>query len=108
MSIISNEFGKFAYFLHLDENGNYIKNTNAKELNSYDKKIIYFNTPPESGEDCCVKHLKHSVSFDKFPWISYLKLNADLSNAGFNTKDQAWHHWVHYGIKRREKLFLYK
>jgi len=99
MSTISNEFGKFAYFLHLDETGNYIKNTNAKELNSYDKKIIYFNSPSEPGEDCCVKHLKHSVSFDKFPWISYLKLNHDLSNAGCETKEQAWHHWIHYGIK---------
>jgi len=49
-------------------------------------------------------HNDLDITFDKFPWKTYCKLNPEL---GFNkTRESAWHHWYYYG-KKEERSFSY-
>jgi hypothetical protein len=44
-----------------------------------------------------------NITFEKFPWKTYYKLNPEL---GCKTKESAWHHWYYYG-KKEERSFSY-
>jgi hypothetical protein len=100
------EFGIFEYFLHLDKDNNYVKNTNIHEIDEHENTIIIFRTPTKSKDKSLLKILNYKVSFDEFPWIPYLKLNNDLIERGLKTKEDAWFHWKHFGIKE-ERSYSY-
>ena len=36
---------------------------------------------------------------DSFDWQTYINNYEDLRNAGINTKQKAWMHWINHGIK---------
>jgi len=100
-----NNYGKFEYFLYLNENNNYIKNTNISDLIKYEKKsIIYFSISDEKKS--YFEELKYTLTFDEFPWSSYLFLNKDLIQSGINGKMNAWKHWKEFGIKE-ERTYSY-
>jgi len=44
-----------------------------------------------------------NVSYDDFPWKSYIILNKDLKKR-INTKENAWKHWLNHG-KKEERPF---
>jgi len=97
-------YGKLLYFIYLDNN-TFIKNQNISELKKYDetKCIFYFSNYKEKNGK--IKYyftfLDYNISFIDFPWISYIKLNGDLTNYGLITKQDAWSHWINYGIKEK-------
>ena len=39
------------------------------------------------------------ADFDEFDWEMYIELNSDLKNFGVVTKEVAYNHWKHHGIK---------
>ena len=40
-----------------------------------------------------------SQSINSFDWNVYLELNRDLKEAGINTREDAYFHWINHGIK---------
>jgi len=48
------------------------------------------------------------ITFDKFPWKTYYKLNYELISKDKcdNTKKNAWNHWITYG-KNEDRSFSY-
>jgi hypothetical protein len=100
-----NNYGKIEYFLQLNENNKYIKNENASDLMKYTKKsIIYFTFSSEKKG--YFEELNYNLTYDQFPWNSYLFLNRDLIQCGINKKEDAWYHWKEFGIKE-ERTYSY-
>jgi hypothetical protein len=106
----NNNYGSCIYFLYLDENNIYIKNTNIEELEKNDKKtnIIYFEIKEKINDTSLnyFKILDYNISYDNFPWSQYIYFNTDLKKCGVNTKEKAWHHWNICGIKE-ERTYTY-
>jgi len=38
------------------------------------------------------------MSYEVFDWENYINKYEDLRNAGINTKENAWNHWINHGI----------
>jgi hypothetical protein len=97
-------YGKFLYFYYFYEKNQYHICNDSEKLKNYDtnKCILYFGI-----EDNTIDHfqsLKYNVSYNDFPWKSYLHLNHDLTQ--FKTKTLAWNHWITHGIKE-ERTYTY-
>lgn len=101
-------YGNFLYFFYFDEQNQAHISNNYKELENHDVKkcVLYFGRP---GNQCMRKvdywkSLDYHVSYDNFPWLSYLHLNHDLME--LNTKKLLWNHWKSHGIKE-ERTYTY-
>lgn len=105
----------YGYFDWLD----YInKNSNTYSLNSTKKEDIYFEyIKQESKKNAPIyfeikknegshffKNNNLHISFEEFPWESYIIMNDDLKISGLNSKEIAWNHWTHHG-KKEERAF---
>ena len=44
---------------------------------------------------------------ESFDYLFYLDKYEDIKNSGFNTKEKAFVHWIHYGIKEGRKCNCY-
>ena len=82
--------------------------------NFYDKYDEYIKTKHEKGEPIYFRMNHHNkrfcifnnlqISYQDFPWESYILMNDDLRISGVSTKDEAWNHWIHCG-KKEERAF---
>jgi hypothetical protein len=79
----------------------YIKEEKTK------KNPIYFdilNVNNNTNHDCFFTFNDIKVTYDDFPWESYITINYDLKGKGIDTKEKAWNHWIHNG-KKEERAF---
>lgn len=103
MSKLLKQYGKIICIYDL-ENHKKIKKINSELLN--DKNYVICFKITKNYEDFSYNDL--NVSFEKFPWITYFKINRELisTNINNNSKTTAWNHWINYG-KKEERSFSY-
>lgn len=69
---------------------------------SHNHKLQHFNVKKENP--FIFNDL--NISYENFPWETYLEINDDLKDTGINTYLSAWNHWKKYG-KMEERAFSY-
>ena len=83
-----------------------VKNKNKKDNLINNKTYVLCFKIKKHYQDFLYNDL--NISFEKFPWKAYYKINRELisTNANNNTKLIAWNHWINYG-KKEERAFSY-
>ena len=105
----------YGYFNWID----YVnKKSKTSSLNLIEKKDIYYQYIKEESKKKSPIYFEINknkninfftlnnlnVSFQDFPWESYIIITNDLKISGFNNKENAWNHWTHHG-KKEERAF---
>jgi len=104
-------YGYFDWLDYINKNSN-LKLTKKEDIYSeYIKEESKKNTPiyfeikkKENNHNHFFKNNNLHISFEEFPWESYITMNDDLQKSGLNTKEIAWNHWTHHG-KKEERAF---
>lgn len=98
-------YGTFLYLYYFDEKNEPHICNDSHELKNHDVNqcVLYF------GKESMMKihhwqSLEYNVSYNHFPWRSYLLLNHDLTK--LETKPALWNHWKTHGIKE-ERTYTY-
>ena len=87
-----------------------------KDIENIDEKYknILFSNKKFILRFKIVKNYNHylyndlNISFDKFPWKAYYKINREIMtpDKNNNTKNTAWNHWLYYG-RKEERAFSF-
>lgn len=95
---------KIIYFIYEPikcfENFSVDKYLQISNVTTTNKLTLWDTLEEKNVPDCCFDALKTNnlnVVYDDFDWKSYLILNPELHDKGFNTKSKAWKHWLQDG-----------
>ena len=105
-------YGEFDWINYKKEKSGYNLNLNKKEqvyldfIQEESKKNnpIYFSIPRKSFCPNFFVQNNLEISFESFPWESYITINSDLMKKVINSKQIAWSHWIQFG-KKEERAF---
>ena len=105
-------YGEFDWIKYVEQKKGFKLNLNQKidiyndyiQEESTKKTPIYFYIPKNTIQPSFFQPNNLDISFQEFPWESYLLLNNDLKNKGINSKKFAWNHWINFG-KKEERAF---
>jgi len=102
--IIYKYYGDFLYGINIYDNDNEDKtNTNLELIkNNFNNYLCYFQITENNNSNFLYNDLK--ISYEDFPWRTYIKLNNDLFQKKVITKKYAWIHWKVLG-KKEERSF---
>ena len=101
-----NKYGKLTYIYDLEKHI-LIKNIEKHEEEEFLKNPKYVFCFEIKNKKSFIYNDKH-ITFDKFPWKTYYKINSELisKETRNNNKQNAWYHWITYG-KNEERAFSY-
>jgi hypothetical protein len=100
---VNKNYGKLLYIYDLEKQ-QLIKPENEQNIGLNNSTcVVCFKIKKEKEEN--FQYNDMNVSFEKFPWKTYYKLNPELITNN-SSKEIAWHHWQNYG-KKEERAFSY-
>jgi hypothetical protein len=102
---------KIIYFLYEPikcyENFSLEKYLEINDVKEKNKLAVWNKVESKNIPDLCFDVTRTNnlnVEYDDFDWSTYLLINPELVNDGFNTKPLAWKHWIQDG-KAEERSF---
>ncbi len=100
------KYGQLLYIYDLKNNikinTETIKNKSAEDIYNDDNYLLCFKIIKTN--DFLYNDL--NITYDRFPWKTYYKINPELGCQYNKTKDDAWQHWNYYG-KKEERSFSF-
>ncbi len=103
--IDENKYGTFYWEKYVQDN----KDLAEAGINSKDNALFHYNNYG-INENRIIYHINDkNITFEIFHWKKYIDDNSDIKKDGNINKEQAWIHYINYGINENRKIApLYK
>lgn len=85
-------YGEFYKGICLEDDQ--LKSIEYIKANPTKKYLCYFSNNTKKS----TIYQNEPITYNEFPWESYLTINPDVKNAGHNNKKDAWNHWTQHGL----------